>query len=318
MGEFDLIRHYFGGYQYSRYDVGMGVGDDCALLSVPIGQSLAVSMDLLVAGTHFFADCDPKRVGHKALAVNLSDLAAMGAQPAWVTLGLSLPKADHDWLAGFAEGFLTLAERHQMALVGGDTTRGPLSISVQAHGFVSQHMALYRQGARPGDHILVTGTLGDAALGLRRALGARELAPEHAEYLRSRLELPTPRVEIGMALRGLATSCIDLSDGLAQDLGHVLRASRVGARLELENLPLSTALQGVPRATALQCALAGGDDYELCFTVPPRWLMAVQALALNWDCAVTEIGRIEEDLGLRMRDQGVEFTLEQAGYDHFA
>ncbi|HXH02999.1 MAG TPA: thiamine-phosphate kinase [Candidatus Competibacteraceae bacterium] len=318
MGEFELIRRYFQ-RALTRPDVILGVGDDCALLRVPTGQELAVSLDLLVGGRHFLADADPEGVGYKALAVNLSDLAAMGAEPAWATLGLTLPAADEQWLRGFCHGFYTLAEQHDVALVGGDTTRGPLAIAVQVHGFVPPGQALRRAGARPGDRILVTGTPGDAGLALRQTLGQTVVAAEHHDYLRRRLDRPTPRIAQGLALRGLASAAIDVSDGLAQDLGHILAASGVGATLWLARLPLSAALRAVPAELAWDCALSGGDDYELCLTVSPERLERVLQEAAGWDCPLTEIGVIELEPGLRcLRPDGTLYRPERVGYDHFA
>lgn len=321
LSEFTLIQRYFASRGPTRPDVLLGIGDDCALLTLPPGESLAVTLDLLVAGNHFLADADPEGIGHKSLAVNLSDLAAMGATAAWITLGLSLPAVDEVWLEGFCRGLFKLAERFQVQLVGGDVTRGPLTITLQAHGFVPPGLALRRNGARPGDVICVTGTLGDAALGL--ALARQQLhggGDDAVTYLRDRLERPTPRLRQGLELRGLASAAIDISDGLAQDLGHILERSGVGACVQVERLPLSPALLACTDSdSALALALAGGDDYELCFTVPPQRLPQVQALALDWDCALTAIGVIEAGAGLRCRrEDGAVYTLAQPGYDHFA
>ncbi|MDX1607144.1 MAG: thiamine-phosphate kinase [Candidatus Competibacterales bacterium] len=320
LSEFDLIEHCFTCQAVSRDDVVLGVGDDCALLQPPPGQQLAVSLDVLVAGRHFHADAEPERVGHKALAVNLSDLAAMGARPAWATLGLTLPAIDPDWVDGFRRGFLDLAARHGLQLIGGDTTRGPLAIAVQVHGFVDPGRALRRDGARPGDRVWMTGTLGDAALGLDCLEGRRTAAATHRDYLRGRLERPTPRVSQGLALVGLASAAIDLSDGLAQDLGHILARSGVGARLALERLPVSPALAAtLDGDDRYRVQLSGGDDYELCFTVPPARLAELRARSAAWDCAATEIGVIEPAPGLRcLRADGTRLDLERGGYDHFA
>ncbi len=320
LSEFTLIVRYFASQRLARSDVLLGIGDDCALLAVPPGESLAVTLDMLVAGNHFLADADPEGIGHKSLAVNLSDLAAMGATPAWITLGLSLPAADEAWLEGFCRGLFTLAERYQVQLIGGDTTRGPLTITIQAHGFVPPHLALRRDGARPGDVICVTGTLGDAALGLAMVKQQTHGAADAVAYLRQRLERPTPRLRHGLDLRGLASAAIDISDGLAQDLGHILERSGVGARLQVERLPLSPALLAcTDRDSAMALALAGGDDYELCFTVPPPRLPQVRALASAWDCSLTAIGVIEAEPGLRCRrEDGAAYTLTKPGFDHFA
>ena len=270
VSEFTLIQRYFETQTQVRGDVILGIGDDCALLKVPSDASLAVSLDMLVAGVHFFADADPEGIGHKALAVNLSDLAAMGASPAWITLALSLPKADAAWLEGFCRGLFALATRFQVQLIGGDTSRGPLTISIQAHGFVPQGKALRRSGARPGDRVYVTGTLGDAALALASTRGQVTIPGAYQAYLQARLERPTPRILQGLGLRGLASAAIDISDGLAQDLGHILERSGVGARLNVDRVPRSGALNDcLDAAAALPLALTGGDDYELCFTAAP-------------------------------------------------
>ncbi len=225
VSEFTLIDRYFAGRFPRRTDVVLGIGDDCALLAAPAGVCLAVTLDMLVGGVHFMADADPAGVGHKALAVNLSDLAAIGAEPAWITLGLSLPEPDERWLENFCQGLFALAAQFQVQLVGGDTTRGPLTIAIQAHGFVPPQQALRRDGARPGDAICVTGTPGDAGLGLAIAQGRCSAPSGHAAYLRQRLERPMPRIRQGLELRGLAGAAIDISDGLAQDLGHTCSAA---------------------------------------------------------------------------------------------
>lgn len=320
LSEFNLIDRYFAGRGPRRGDVVLGVGDDCALLRVPEGMELAISIDTLVAGVHFPEDTPPAAVGHKALAVGLSDLAAMGAVPAWATLSLSLPTADEAWLEPFAAGLFALAEAHGVALVGGDTVHGPLVITLQLHGHVPAGTALRRSGARVGDLIYVTGSPGDAGLGLAVAQGRVNLPQEDAHYLRDRLDYPQPRCELGQALRGLVSACIDISDGVAADLGHILEASGVGARLELERLPLSPALRRSVSddQQGWRLALSSGDDYELCFTLPP-------ALAPDWErrcrelgCTATVIGVIEAEAGLRLqRPDGTLWPLARAGYDHF-
>lgn len=318
LSEFDLIRRYFA-RPASRPDVLLGIGDDGALLTVPAGETLAVTLDMLAAGVHFAAAADPEGIGHKALAVNLSDLAAMGAAPAWATLALAMPRADEAWLEGFCRGLFALAQRHGVQLVGGDTTRGPLTIAIQAHGFVPPGAALRRDGARPGDIVMVTGTPGDAALALAAAQGRATLPATHRDYLQARLERPTPRIQQGLDLRGLASAAIDVSDGLAQDLGHILERSGAGACLEVERLPRSPALAASTDAEqAIALALAGGDDYELCFTVPPTRLAQVQAAAARWDCRCTAIGVIEAAPGLRCRHgDATPYRLGRSGYDHF-
>ena len=318
--EFALIDCYFTAQDVRRSDVALGIGDDCALLVPPVGQQLAATVDTLVADVHFFAAADPEGLGHKALAVNLSDLAAMGATPAWATLALTLPKADEKWLGAFCRGLFALANRYEVQLIGGDTTRGPVTvITIQAHGFAPPDRALRRDGARPGDCVYVTGTLGDAGLALAVGFGEATVADKDAEYLRLRLERPEPRIAQGLALRGVANAAIDVSDGLAQDLGHILERSGVGAWLDVEQLPLSPVLlASLDRQAAITTALASGDDYELCFTVPPEQVERLEQLAVNWNCRCTPIGVITAEPGLRLlQADGSAFRLEQPGYDHF-
>jgi len=279
ISEFSLIQHYFEQITTKRDDVLLGIGDDCALLDCPTDHLLAVSIDTLVADIHFFADVDPQTLGHKSLAVGLSDLAAMGATPAWFTLALTLPNIDEDWLQGFSQGLAKLAQHYNIQLVGGDTTRGPLSISIQVHGHVPTHLALQRSHANIGDIIYVSGTLGDAGAALQMQLKQwhdDRLNDEDTQYLQQRLECPTPQLELGEKLRGIASAAIDISDGLAADLGHILNKSNVGARLDLNQLPLSPALAKIDLQTAQQFALYSGDDYELCFTVPPQHCAQMQ------------------------------------------
>jgi thiamine-monophosphate kinase len=317
--EFDLIRRYFTGLGTARPDVELGVGDDAALLRLPPGKLLAVSVDTLVSGIHFLPSASPEGLGHKALAVNLSDLAAMGAEPAWATLALTLPAADESWLRGFAGGFAALAKRYGIALIGGDTTRGPLSITVQVQGLVPEGAALRRSGAKVGDGIYVTGELGDAALCLKLMQRGAELPPEY-EALRHRLERPQPRVEAGLALRDLANSAIDISDGLVADLGHVLDASAVGASLELSRLPLSRHFtRWLAGSGDWAPALVGGDDYELCFTAPPEREPQLQCLATELGLALSRVGSVEAAPGLRVRlPDGTPWPIERPGFDHFA
>jgi thiamine-monophosphate kinase len=320
LSEFNLIERYFTARGVRRDDVALGVGDDCALLRVPVGMELAVSIDALVEGRHYPSGTDAVSVGHKALAVGLSDLAAMGAEPAWATLALSLPEADESWLQGFADGLFALAERFRVQLVGGDTVRGPRVISLQLHGLVPQGAALRRDGAREGDLIYVTGTPGDAGLGLELALGQRRADAADAVYLRARLDRPEPRVAAGLQLRGIASAAIDISDGLAADLGHILARSGVGARLELAQLPYSPALQHLlpEAAERWRYALGGGDDYELCFTVPPERREAAEQVCAALDCGCRCIGRIEAKSGLRLyRPDGMLLEHPPHGFDHF-
>ena len=300
-----------------RDDVVLGIGDDAALLQVPPGHELVLSTDTLVSGVHFPEGTAPADIGWKALAVNLSDLAAMGAAPAWISLALTLPDADADWLDHFLDGFCELADEHGVAIVGGDTTRGPLSITVGVHGFAPAGEALRRAGARVHDEVWVTGTIGDAAGALRqwRAGGLQ------SAKLRYRLDRPTPRVAAGLALRGLASAAIDISDGLAADLGHVLRASDVGAELELGRLPTSTTLaEHFPDDDArLSLQLGGGDDYELCFTASPANAFAIEQAMAALELNATVVGRITADGGLRLlQADGAVFEAGGAGYEHFS
>ncbi|MEG2631525.1 MAG: thiamine-phosphate kinase, partial [Comamonas sp.] len=298
----------------------LGVGDDCALLAPAPGMQLAISSDMLVEGRHFFADVDPLRLGHKALAVNLSDLAACGARPLAFTLALSLPRADTAWVGAFAQGLLALADAHDCELIGGDTTQGPLNICITVFGEVPAGQALLRSGARAGDDIYVSGTLGDARLALEALLGHVTLPAHTLTAARQRLEMPTPRVALGLALRGIASSALDVSDGLLGDLGHILAQSRVGACID-------TRLTGALLAAGLteneelirQCTLAGGDDYELCFTAAPEKRAQVAAAARTSETPVTRIGSVQAQPGLRLLDaQGQELVKRYASFDHFS
>jgi thiamine-monophosphate kinase len=314
--EFELIRRYF---DRPVRRAKLGIGDDSALLAVSEGLELAVSSDMLVSGVHFFADARADWLGHKALAVNLSDLAAMGATPRWGTLALALPSADEDWLAEFSKGFFALADLYEVELVGGDTTRGPLNICLTVGGEVPAGKALRRGGARVGDDIWVSGSLGDAALALAGIKGEIALDKADAARLEARLYLPQPRIETGLALRGVAHAAIDVSDGLAQDLGHILERSQCGASIEANRLPQSPEFARYAEgAIAMRCLLAGGDDYELCFTAAPAASAAIDALAIELGVALTRIGRIESAPGLRVLDaRGKAIVLTATGYDHF-
>lgn len=319
MTEFELIARYFT--RPARRAV-LGVGDDCALLAPQPGMQLAVSSDMLVQGRHFLADVEPERLGHKALAVNLSDLAACGARPLAFTLALALPGIDEDWLTGFARGLLALADAHGCELVGGDTTQGPLNICITVFGELPAGQALLRNGARPGDDIHVSGHLGDARLALEALQGRIALPAERLTRARQRLERPTPRVALGQALRGIASSAIDVSDGLLGDLAHILAASGAGACIDA---PSATALMAdsadggaiAPELIA-QCTLAGGDDYELVFTAPPARRAAVAAAAQASATRVTRIGTVQTQPGLRLIDaQGQPLTARYASFEHF-
>jgi thiamine-monophosphate kinase len=323
VNEFELIARFFTRAPRSP-SVHLGVGDDAALLAPSPGCELVVSVDMLVGGRHFLLDADPERLGHKTLAVNLSDLAAMGATPRWALLAGAMPESDPAWLAAFARGFFALADAHGVDLVGGDTTRGPLNLCVTIMGEVPAGTALLRSGARIGDDIYVSGTLGDAALAVAALTGRTTLAAQVLAAARTRLECPMPRIALGEALRGVATAAIDVSDGLVGDLGHVLERSRVGATVDLAALPRSAALArmlaGNERALALECVLAGGDDYELCFTAPPDAAARVAAIAARIALPLTRIGAIAgPDEGLVVRDEaGVSMAALPHAYDHFA
>jgi len=327
--EFSLIQQYFQQLTPQRDDVVLAIGDDCALLHCPADHVLAVSIDTLVEGVHFFVDVDAKSLGHKSLAVGLSDLAAMGATPAWFTLALTLPEVNESWLNDFSQGLADLANQYNIQLVGGDTTRGPLTISIQVHGFVKDKQALRRSGAQVGDAIYVTGTLGDAGAALQLKnqggidsanikLAAPLISLDHEDknYLQQRLEMPTPRIEVGYQLQDLATAAIDISDGLLADLGHIVQQSAVGAKLELAQLPLSSALKKLPQKTVEQLALTAGDDYELCFTVPANNVAKVDKILVD-QCR--KIGVITAGSGIVCVDQhGKVIEQDGAGYDHFS
>ncbi len=319
MNEFSVINEFFANGTRNRDDVILGVGDDCALLRVPPAHELAVSIDTLVAGVHFTVKMDPTALGYKALAVGLSDLAAIGAQPAWATLALTLPEIKRSWLTRFSRGLSELAADYDVQLIGGDTTRGPLTITLQVHGFVPQGQGIRRDGARPGDGIYVTGTLGDAGLALRARFGGLQLIKEALSAIEQRLDWPQPRIREALALRPLAHAAIDISDGLAADLGHILERSRVGAALNVETLPLSEILKSsLEQTQAWTLALTAGDDYELCFTAPPEAHEQVQAILAALDSSCTRIGIIEEGLGLRCHLQdGTPFMVSHHGYRHF-
>jgi len=305
MAEFSIIDTYFN--RKNQDSVDLGVGDDSALLTPPPHRQLVICADTLVAGRHFPLDTNPHAIGWKSVAVNLSDIAAMGATPHSILLALSLPQIDHDWLKGFSQGLYDCCDQFGVRLIGGDTTQSPhLTLSVTALGWVDTGLAVPRSGAQVGDLICVSGTVGDAAFGLKH-LG---------HDLQKRLDYPTPRCALGAALKGLANSMIDVSDGLAQDLGHILKASNVGAKLQLENLPLSTALHALNDEQKWQYALAGGDDYELCFTISPEHYE--QLRQQNLDVAITKIGTITQSKGLSFHQNDQSISLDLKGYQHFA
>lgn len=319
MGEFDLIDRFF---KRPVRGADLGIGDDCALLSARTGHQLAFSSDMLVEGRHFLSTIDPVRLGHKCLAVNLSDLAACGAQPRAFLLSLSMPRAQPSWLQGFSQGLFALADAHACELVGGDTTQGPLNISITVIGDVPHGQALLRSGACAGDDIYVSGTLGDARLALEAFRGSLSLPQEVFDLCRSRMEQPTPRVALGMALRGIATAAADISDGLLGDLGHILQQSGVGARLQMNQCMdlLGCMSHAHVSETWLQtCVLSGGDDYELVFTAAPAQAHAVQQAALASGTRVTRIGTVVQGTGIDLRDaHGSSMPTRFASFDHFA
>jgi thiamine-monophosphate kinase len=320
MGEFELIRRFFA--RPARRSP-LGIGDDCALLAPRPGMQLAVSSDMLVEGRHFLSTVDPRSLGHKALAVNLSDLAACGARPLAFSLSLALPQADERWLAPFSEGLLALADAHECELVGGDTTRGPLCIAITVFGEVPAGQALLRSGARAGDDLWASGTLGDARLALEIFRGRLQAPAEVFAAARARMEQPQPRVALGLALRGIATAAIDVSDGFLGDLGHVLKRSGVGASVDAAGaLTLLAATRlgyQAPAQQLLELVLAGGDDYELAFTAPAASRQAVEAAAAGAGTPVTRVGRIDAEPGVRVLDpQGRPLAASFAGFDHFA
>ncbi len=321
-GEFDLIERHFRRPATNGQDaVLLGIGDDCALLRTQPGQQLAISSDMLVEGRHFLPGTDPARLGHKALAVNLSDLAAMGARPLGFTLALSLPEIDDAWLAGFSQGLRALANEHGCPLVGGDTTRGPLNICITVFGEVAHGQALRRDAAQPGDDIWISGRTGEARLALEALLGhewARQAACDQLPTLRQRLEAPQPRLALGRALAGLAHAAIDLSDGLVGDLGHILGRSGRGARLDTGQMPVAPALARLPPDRRWQCLLAGGDDYELLFTAATVHRERVEQAARITGTPVTRIGEITSVPGLVIVDaHGQTLQGRFGGYDHF-
>jgi thiamine-monophosphate kinase len=318
MGEFDLIARYF---KRPAKRSPLGVGDDCALLAPAPGMQLAVSSDMLVEGRHFLSTVDPARLGHKALAVNLSDLAACGAKPLAFTLALALPGVDEPWLEGFSRGLFALADEHGCELVGGDTTRGPLNICITVFGEVPAGAALLRSGARAGDDIWVSGTLGDARLALEVFRGTLALPADVFALARQRMEQPTPRVVLGQALRGTASSAVDVSDGLVGDLGHILASSRVGATLDADaavSVVSAAASSGLGSDVLRTCALSGGDDYELVFTAAPSARAVVEQAGKESATRVTRIGRIEAESGLRIVDaSGAPIAQRFGSFDHF-
>jgi thiamine-monophosphate kinase len=319
LSEFDLIKRFF---TRATPSANLGVGDDAALLSIADGMELAVSTDMLVSGTHFLSDTDPFLLGHKTLAVNLSDLAAMGAAPRWATLALSLPNADESWLQQFSAGFFALAAEHGVELVGGDTTRGPLNLCVTIMGEVPKGKALLRSGAQAGDDIWVSGSLGSAALGLAHLQCKISLPEDPRLSCLAALQQPQPRIALGLALRGIASSAIDISDGLLADLGHILECSNTAAEVRYDRLPVSPLFASCAegRLELMQrCVLSGGDDYELCFTAPAAKRDEIELLATRLSLPLSRIGKIVSGRGCKVRAaDGSVMTIKESGYDHFA
>lgn len=317
MNESQLIERYFKDAGAPRADVTLGIGDDAAILQVPVGQELVLTTDALVEDAHFLPGSSARSLGHRSLAVNLSDLAAMGAQPCWALLSLTMPAADADWLEAFVAGFAKLAREQQVALVGGNLTRGPLAITVQLAGLVPAGTALRRSGARAGDLLCVSGTLGDARGGLELQLGRLSAAAEPAAALLARFEYPTARVALGSELRAVASACIDISDGLLTDAERLLTASGVGAQLQVGQLPLSAALRQVLGDSAWQHALLGGEDYELCFTVPPARAGQLAQLSQRLGVPCTACGVVRAETGLELLGAAGVMQFSDAAFDHF-
>ena len=319
-GEFQLIRQFFQREQAEQPAAGvlLGIGDDCALLDIPVGKQLAVSVDTLVAGMHFPTDADPELIAERALRTNLSDLAAMGAEPLWFTLALTLPHADEEWLRSFSRGLFACARDYKIALVGGDTTSGPLSITIQVMGATAPGAALRRDGANIGDFILVTNTLGDGAAALAAIQKTHIFADEHTDYLLQRFYRPTPRLVESAMICTIASSALDISDGLVADLQHICDASDLGAVIDVENVPLSPALQSLNNVPqALEWALSGGDDYELCFTVPPEKMADIAMLIAQGKLQATVIGEMVAGNKVICEYEGQPFELTRTGYQHF-
>ena len=319
--EFELIQRYFNRSGHQQADVVLGIGDDAALLNTPAGQQLVIAIDTLVEGIHFPVNTSPYAIGWKALAVNLSDLAAMGAEPAWFTLALTLPESSENWLTEFSAGLFELANQYELPLVGGDTTRGPLTVTVQIAGYVPTGQALLRSGANPGDHIFVSGSLGDATLALQLLGGQLSESAQDYPDLCKRLDLPQPRIAEGLAIRDIASCAIDISDGLLADLQHLLDESGCGADIYLEHIPYSDQVRDLLKThpDIERTLLSGGDDYELCFCVPPAKLEQLEHITAMNQFHFTEIGQISGTKGLRCLDRaGQQVEMDIRGYMHFA
>lgn len=313
--EFNLIAQYF---TRPTPQADLGIGDDAALISITNGMQLAISADMLVAGTHFFADCDPYQLGWKSLAVNISDMAAMGAQPKWATLAIALPNMDDAWLKAFSQGFFACADQFDVDLIGGDTTRGPLNISVQIMGEVPFGKAIKRSGAKTDEDIWVSGSLGSAAIGLAHLQNKMHVLGGALPACLNALHMPMPRLALGLILRDVATSCIDISDGLLADLGHILHASTLGATVDLAKIPCIDYLkQDLQNPQIQQAILAGGDDYELCFTAPISKRAEIHMLSNQLSLMLTLIGETQADLGINVTHNAQKLNIAYKGFDHF-
>lgn len=319
MKEFDLIKHYFSKQLVKRKDVVLGIGDDCALLAPAEHQHIAVTTDTLVAGIHFPENTTPRAIGHKAVAVNLSDLAAMGAEPTWISLALTLPEVNEEWIDEFCVGVFDLCEFYNVQLVGGDTTQGPLSITITAQGLMPIGKAITRSNARAGDWLYVTGELGDAALALQNVLGNVDITEAYKGKIFEQLDYPKPRVLTGQALRGYATSAIDISDGLISDLGHICEASNVGAKINLENVPISSIMhETLGTEKAIELALCGGDDYELLFSVSEDNKVGMATALSNIGISTTCIGQLNTSGKITTVLHGEPVALPSKGFEHFS
>ena len=315
LNEFDIINRFFSDLTDSRSDTITAIGDDCALLKPPAGKLLAVSTDTLVGGEHFFENIPAETIGHKSLAVNLSDLAAMGATPAWVSLALTLPEVNESWLAAFAQGFGNLARQHDLELIGGDLTKGRLSITITIHGFVDPETVMYRSGAGINDLVCVTGKLGAAALALKQIKASEHVADE----LLTALQMPEPRVGPSQAIAQIATACIDISDGLIADLGHICDASGCAAKLDLAKLPVNELVKAeIDRTSSWELVLSGGDDYELCFTINPADLHELEKISERFQLELTVIGKITDGKGVVCLQKGQPVDIAATGYMHFS
>jgi len=318
MKEFELIKHFFSQQKVKRKDVVLGIGDDCAVIAPVNNHHIVVTTDTLVAGVHFPLNTSPKAIGHKSVAVNLSDLAAMGANPSWISLAITLPVIDESWLTEFCQGVFELCEFYNVQLIGGDTTQGPLSITITAQGLTPAGSYLSRAGAKPGDWLYVTGELGDAALALQHINGEVELNSNFVEAIKERLDYPAPRVLVGQTIRDYASSAIDLSDGLISDLGHICQASNVGANIVLDALPLSKIMRdNILTDDAINLALSGGDDYELLFTVSEDNKVGLETALLHLTTQVTCIGQINASKTISTTLNNKPISINTAGFEHF-